>query len=83
MIREIQVTPNQWVEIQIPAGNYTLLNQTQEVCYLSEIPNPQDQNLESLVFENFKFSLANPQSYWVKSRYNNTKIILVDLLVRS
>lgn len=83
MIQKIQVTPNQWSEIQIPSGNFSLVNQSQEVCYCSDVADPLDLSLESLVFTNLKLSFKTQSSVWVKSQYNSTEIFLIDLGVRS
>lgn len=83
MIQKIQVTPNQWSEIQVPVGSFSLINQSQEVCYCSDVADPLDLSLESLVFTNLTLSPKVQTSYYVKSKNNETEIFLVDFSVRS
>lgn len=83
MLEKIDVTPDDWTEVVIPAGNYSLVNQSQEVVYLSEESAPTNLREQTLVLNNFCGSPNAEKTVYVKSKYANTSIFLVDFRVRS
>lgn len=83
MLEKIDVKPNDWTEVAIPAGNYSLVNQGQEVVYISEESAPTNLREQALVLSNFCGSPNAEKIVYVKSKYANTNIFLVDFRVRS
>lgn len=78
MIQTIQVSNTQWSEIQLQPlanGNYTLINYSQEVVYLSEVADPQNLD-DVLTLGSLRPTPTQQKSYWVKSKYAPTEIKL-------